>query len=89
MSDGYPSRFLPAAVTVFGLVFVVVAVSIAVSHFGFDQPVLRRRTQQPVSSEVVLFVVLLFGAAGCVLAGAGVVSMRANARRRRDWWPEE
>jgi len=77
MSLLFPSRVIPKAVILIGFAFIVGAAGMAVSHFVYGQPVYHRHTHRPSSTGSIIFAVVLFGTAGCVLCGLGIAVLRA------------
>jgi hypothetical protein len=82
MRHPFSPRLLPAVATALGLALLLAAGSMAVSHFVHGEPVHRRHTREVASSDTVAFFVVLFGAAGALLAGLGTRALWALKRRR-------
>jgi hypothetical protein len=84
MSLLFPARVVPKGAILIGFAFILGAAGLAVSHFVYGQPVYGRHSHRPVSTGAVIFSLILFATAGCVLAGLGITALRAPRRRARE-----
>jgi hypothetical protein len=81
MSHPFSPRLIPIVATLIGFACILAAAGVAVSHFVYGEPVHDRSSGAPISTAAVTFSVILFGAAGTLLAGSGIRALRAISRR--------
>lgn len=80
MSKLYPARRIPQCMILIGIVFVALALVMAVGHFGFGVPVYDRNTGQLSSDLFVAILAVAFAGVGLLLSVAGRAVLRAASR---------